>query len=220
MWFAVLAMASCSPCHEAIVRSLAKPGMGQSISKPRAEAMLRQEGRHGASEWAVGWNGNALIHRVDGQSLAVDWAVGSGHEGKSYLLRFGDALFQSPLAWYARRGRWDLSPGYPAGKSIDFLRPVTADCLFCHAGAALPIAGTVNRYAARTPIPEPGIGCPRCHGNSEAHVRDPRRGNIVNPARLPPARERDSVCEQCHLSGVARIPLPGCKRSSQADGTD
>ena len=33
-------------------------------------------------------------------------------------------------------------------------------------------------------------------------------GSIVNPARLPP-RARDSVCEQCHLSGEARIPNPG-----------
>jgi tetratricopeptide (TPR) repeat protein len=30
----------------------------------------------------------------------------------------------------------------------------------------------------------------------------------MNPARLP-ARARDSVCEQCHLAGEARIPNPG-----------
>jgi hypothetical protein len=31
---------------------------------------------------------------------------------------------------------------------------------------------------------------------------------VVNPKKLPFA-ERDSVCEQCHLSGEARIPQPG-----------
>lgn len=208
MWIALLATASCLPCHEAIVGSFAKTGMGQSITKPSAEAVRRQEGRHGESAWSVAWNGKALIHRVDGAAHAVDWAVGSGREGKSYLLQVGDALFQSPLAWYARRGTWDLSPGYAAGKTIDFLRPVTADCLFCHAGESAPVVGSVNRYAAREPIPEPGIGCGRCHGDGAAHARDGRRENIVNPARLA-ARERDSVCEQCHLSGVARIPVPG-----------
>ncbi|MGH7867234.1 MAG: hypothetical protein ACREP9_06265, partial [Candidatus Dormibacteraceae bacterium] len=33
-------------------------------------------------------------------------------------------------------------------------------------------------------------------------------GSIINPAKLPP-RARDSVCEQCHLAGEARIPNPG-----------
>jgi hypothetical protein len=34
------------------------------------------------------------------------------------------------------------------------------------------------------------------------------RESIVNPATLPPA-ERDSVCNQCHLQGAARIPRYG-----------
>ena len=190
------------------MRSFAATGMGQSITKPKAEVRVRQEGRHQSSIWGVAWNGTALIHRVDGESRAVDWAVGSGREGKSYLLRVGDALFQSPLAWYARRGTWDLSPGYAAGKTVDFLRPVTADCLFCHAGEAAPVRGTVNRYAAKDPVPAPAITCARCHGESVSHLQNPRRGNIVNPAALA-NRQRDSVCEQCHLSGAARIPLPG-----------
>jgi hypothetical protein len=138
----------------------------------------------------------------------MDWAVGSGREGKSYLLQVGGALFQSPLSWYSRRGVWDRSPGFAADKTLDFERPVTADCLFCHAGRAAPVAGSVNRYAEADPIPEPAITCARCHGPGEAHVRDARRGNIVNPVKLGPA-QRDSVCEQCHLSGAARIPLPG-----------
>ena len=31
---------------------------------------------------------------------------------------------------------------------------------------------------------------------------------IINPRKLS-FRARDSICEQCHLSGVARIPNPG-----------
>lgn len=208
MYVALLAMASCLPCHEAVVRAFAATGMGQSITKPTAEARQRQEGRHGSTTWMAAWNGSTLIHRAGDESRTVDWAVGSGRAGKSYLVRVGDALFQSPLAWYARRGTWDLSPGYSAGTTIDFLRPITADCLFCHAGTAAPVPGTVNRYAAVEPIPEPAIGCARCHGQGDAHAKAPQPGNIVNPAKLSPTR-RDSVCEQCHLSGAARIPLPG-----------
>jgi len=206
MWIPLLALVSCLPCHEAIVRSFASTAMGKSIARPVAEARPNQAGRHGNDDWAVTSKAGVLTHRAGGKIRTMDWAIGSGHEGKSYLYRVGDALFQSPLAWYTRRGEWDLSPGYAADRTIDFLRPVTADCLFCHSGASKPIAGTVNRYAVEDPIP--AITCTRCHGAGDTHLRDARRGNIVNPARLPDAK-RDSICEQCHLSGVARVPLPG-----------
>ena len=48
------------------------------------------------------------------------------------------------------------------------------------------------------PMPA-GIGCERCHGPGERHVHSGRAGDIVNPARLPPARQLD-VCAQCHES--------------------
>ena len=204
MWIALLAAVSCSPCHDAIVRSFAATGMGRSITAPTAEARPAQSGRHNAQPWSVEWKDGRLTHRVAAESRAVEWAVGSGYEGKSYLHRIGDALFQSPLAWYTRRAAWDLSPGYAAEPAVDFLRPVTNDCLFCHAGASSPLPGTLNRYAS----PPTAIACHRCHGDGAAHARSPRRANIVNPARLDPVR-RDSVCEQCHLSGAARILLPG-----------
>lgn len=201
-------MIGCLPCHEAIVKSFATSGMGRSITRPAAEATLRQSGRFKGTAWVSKWTGTSLVHQAGGESHTMDWAVGSGKEGKSYLFQLGDSLFQSPLAWYARRKSWDLSPGYGDGDSIDFLRPVTADCLFCHAGKPAPIAGTINQYGPGSPLPEPTIGCSRCHGEAEEHARNPQRSNIVNPSRLA-VRQRDSVCEQCHLSGVARIPNPG-----------
>ena len=41
----------------------------------------------------------------------------------------------------------------------------------------------------------------------DAHALRPSKANIVNPARLAPL-ERSSVCEQCHLTGEARVPDP------------
>jgi hypothetical protein len=207
MWVALLAAATCLPCHEEFVRSYAKTGMGRSISKPTAELQLRQEGAHGSARWVASWTGKQLAHAVNDEVRTMDWAVGSGREGKSFLLRLGDALFQSPLSWYARRRAWDLSPGFNRDRRLNFLRPVTADCLSCHAGESVPIAGTLNRYAA-DPLPAPAITCERCHGDASAHIKSPLRANIVNPRRLPPVA-RDSVCEQCHLGGTARVLNPG-----------
>ena len=49
----------------------------------------------------------------------------------------------------------------------------------------------------------------RCHGAPEEHLRRPVPGSIVNPAKLAPAA-RDSICEQCHLTGITqRILNPG-----------
>lgn len=137
----------------------------------------------------------------------MEFAIGSGHQGKSYAWRQGDSLFQSPIAWYREQRKWDLSPGYAEDPSPDFYRPVTAECLFCHAGGVRPVSGTQNRYLD-PPFAPAAISCDRCHGDVTAHLDKPVRETIINPVRLPQI-QRDSVCEACHLSGEARIPNPG-----------
>lgn len=140
-----------------------------------------------------------------GVTKPIAFAIGSGNAGKSFVWRFQDALFQSPLSWYRRKNGLDLSPGYERDPAPGFYRPIEPECLTCHAAAAPAVAGTQNRYTLEG-VPA-SIDCARCHGPGETHAAKPARGNIVNPARLPPTR-RDSVCESCHLGGEARIPNP------------
>jgi Flp pilus assembly protein TadD len=102
---------------------------------------------------------------------------------------------------------WDVAPGYEQAATPDFSRPVTLECLTCHADRPRPIPETLNRYQ-NPPFAQTEIGCERCHGSAEAHLKKPTPGSIVNPAKLPEAA-RDSVCEQCHLAGEIRIPNPG-----------
>jgi hypothetical protein len=197
----------CASCHAEISASFQTTGMGRSVSAPVQEAVPRQEWnlrRRGIQAGSV-WRDGTLEHRVGPQHRAVSLAIGSGAAGKSYLWWAGDALFQSPISWYTELRKWDLSPGYDRDSHPDFFRPITAECLFCHTGGIAPMAGTQNRYASRQIDP---IGCERCHGSGESHMRKASSGNIVNPARLP-AERRDSVCEACHLSGEARIPNRG-----------
>jgi tetratricopeptide (TPR) repeat protein len=84
---------------------------------------------------------------------------------------------------------------------------VTAECLWCHAGKPLPVAKTLNKYQ-QPAFAEEAISCDRCHGPVAEHVNRPSKTNIINPKRLGP-RARDSICEQCHLSGEVRIANPG-----------
>jgi hypothetical protein len=79
--------------------------------------------------------------------------------------------------------------------------------VWCHAGRPLHIAESVNRY--HEPVFEfEAIFCDRCHGPVENHLKKPMAATIVNPRKLPQAL-RQSVCEQCHLGGEARVLNPG-----------
>ncbi|MBC8036966.1 MAG: tetratricopeptide repeat protein [Rhizobiales bacterium] len=137
---------------------------------------------------------NRMWHQVQSEAQPIRYAIGSGRIGRSYLVRKGVHLFQSPVTFYEGPKHWALSPGYEKDEHPDFFRQITPECLFCHTSAR-----------GAEPVP---IGCARCHGDGQAHAANPSEGNIVNPAKLND-RARDSVCEQCHLGGEIRIALPG-----------
>jgi len=141
----------------------------------------------------------------------IDYFVGSGRVGRSYLFSIDNFLYQAPVSYYAASSRWDLSPGYERYDYLYFARPVEPACLRCHASRVLPLAGTQNGFES-VPFLEAGIGCEMCHGEGDEHVRQNGRQAkthaIVNPARLT-SEQRDSICAQCHLSGVARVEKSG-----------
>jgi hypothetical protein len=84
-----------------------------------------------------------------------------------------------------------MSPGYDRADHSGFRRRVPDSCLFCHNGYRSEANGGLAR----------AIDCQRCHGPGEAHAA--RRGPIVNPARLAPAR-RLEVCLRRHLEAASR----------------
>jgi hypothetical protein len=142
---------------------------------------------------------------VNGKRQAT-FFIGSGSRARSILWRSDRFVFQLPIAWYVGHG-WDLSPGYEKRQSLSLARPVQPECLNCHATGVRQVAGTVNGYDW-PPVTEAGIGCERCHGPGAAHASSGGRARIVNPSKLP-AAARDSVCGQCHFTGVERTSLPG-----------
>lgn len=123
-------------------------------------------------------------------------SLGSGSIGKSYIAFIDRFLVQTPRSFFAKTNSFGLSPGFPDAQTY---RPVEEPCLQCHATGVRLVKGTQNQYP-NPPFAEPGIGCERCHGPAEAHA--------VNPAKLSPER-RDNVCEQCHLTGAAKVTRAG-----------
>jgi len=91
-----------------------------------------------------------MTQRIERGGLAaayqIAFAIGSGNRAYGYLVQVGDCLFQSPLAYYSKRRAWDMAPGFENAEAPDFNRPVTLECLLCHAGALRIRIGSLNRY--------------------------------------------------------------------------
>jgi Flp pilus assembly protein TadD len=223
--------AACARCHREIAVDYHSHPMGRSLAPVAAANDRTPAGagpglpiEHKGVTYTIEHRDLLQLHKAtrrdaDGTLIAeveaeVRFVLGSGTRGLSFLIDRDGFLFQSPIAWFEQERRWDISPGY--GEFTvrpNFERTIQPDCLFCHTDHFRPVAGTLNRY--ETPIFKQGhaIGCERCHGPGELHVK--RDGlstesdfTIVNPANLAPAL-RDSVCEQCHLQGSFRFARAG-----------
>src|SRR5262245_30046449 len=177
---------ACTRCHGQIADTYHMHPMGRSLSPVSAATSPEVEFETGRPlfeaqglEYSIEARDGHVIHketrrdtagRIVAQNQAeVQFVFGSGSQGLGYLIERDGFLFQSPITWYARKQRWDLSPGYKQ-TNPHFDRPVESTCLFCHANRVEPIAGTTNRYAS--PIFRGhAIGCERCHGPGELHIQ-------------------------------------------------
>jgi hypothetical protein len=138
----------------------------------------------------------------------LEYFIGSGHRGRTFLYETGGLWFELPINFYTRRSAWDMAPAFDNATHMPAPLPVDPNCLHCHASqvqAALPTAR--NRYAA-APFRQGGIGCSTCHGDPAEHLAQNGHGPILNPVKLTPSR-RDSACIQCHLEGEAVVYRPG-----------
>lgn len=222
--------AACAGCHEEISDNYKTHPMGRSLGaagdpspdRPPIPAKGVSFERNGFT-YEVRQQGEKIVHketRRDGKGrelsdveVVVQYALGSGTRGVSYLFERDGFLFQSPISWYSQEKKWDLAPGY-GRENPHFGRPIDVDCLFCHSNAVEHISGTEYRYTPPT-FRGHAIGCERCHGPGELHAADPGSAEattpdltIVNPSKLEPEL-RDSVCQQCHLLGTGRFLRAG-----------
>ncbi len=192
--------------------SFENPTSGRFYRVYRQDGQLRQE---------------ESLRNAAGQKMAVvdlpaRFLIGSGHYSRSYLVEVDGFLHESPITWYASKQQWSVSPGYDTPHPVGFERPVSVDCLTCHAGRAEATDGSVHRIVFR----EKAIGCENCHGPGSLHqewhrTHQPDAGaddlTIVHPGKLSrPLRE--AICAECHLNGPARVYLRGRKANDYRPG--
>jgi predicted CXXCH cytochrome family protein len=228
---------TCARCHAEIAKTFRQHPMGRSLY-PVATASAtggddgddRPEFSAQGFQYSVDHRGGRVIHKetrrdAQGRIIAqneaeVQFVLGSGRQGLAFLMDRDGFLFESPITWYSRERRWDLSPGYEA-RNAHFDRPIQPDCLFCHANRVEPVEGTINRYQ-RPIFRGHAVGCERCHGPGELHVArsgivDGNDPTIVNPGHLEPSL-REAVCEQCHLLGEQRVVRAGRRNEDYRPG--
>jgi len=222
---------ACAGCHKEIYRTYLQTSMGRSMSQVSPEWLKTQrpsgsvddknnraqfevyarDGKLYQSEYQSGSDGQEVFR--DTHELA--WIIGAGENGFGGLVRRGDYLFQAPLSFYSKAGRWELSPGYEFG-NYGFNRPILPACIACHSGRPNAIPDGNGRFGD-PPFSELAISCENCHGPGLSHLLAAQMGSdthpehdssIVNPALLAPALA-DNICMSCHQTGDVRILKPG-----------
>ncbi len=221
---------ACRECHDTIYEEyFSTHGMGRSLAAIHEAPLIEDYTSPGfqtsdGRRYQVLRNKEHVVHReamfdlqgdtLFDESVVIQFLVGSGQRGRGYLYQRNGRIYQSPISWYTQRKTWDLSPGYPPGQHERFLRRITADCLFCHAGRIRMALRVEDRFADE-PFAEAPIGCERCHGPGGEHVRRRSQGledrSLVAIGKLEPDR-RDAVCWQCHLRAATWIEHPGHSR--------
>ena len=215
---------ACATCHAAIYKSYSSTPMANASGKvpgalsstpPAGEFLHVLSGvryRIFQEQDAFYFEFRKNASSSSGQEIRgrrrIQYYIGSGSHARAYVFETEGFLFQVPVSYYSARRVWDMAPGYENYPNIFLGRRIEEGCLECHASGVRVLEG--GRYD-QVPFTEGAVGCERCHGPGKTHiarmmdrVRDGPT-QIIDPVSLP-ARRRDSICAQCHLSGEARIP--------------
>lgn len=223
---------ACAGCHQKIYQNYIHTAMGRSMALARSSAQVeetaanqsvfsaklnrhfevsRQETALYQSEYELDAGGRKVFQTTH----KLEYVIGSGVNGCTYLVRRGDYLFQAPLSYYSRKKNWDLSPGYEFA-DYGFNRPIAAACVACHSGRPQAVRDRDGMFGD-PPFRELAIGCENCHGPGSLHAGErvksaSRRAgmdrSIVNPGKLP-ARLAEDICMNCHQGSDTRVLQPG-----------
>ncbi len=177
--------AACASCHREIFDRWQKSRMANVVRDPRAhpDAIIPDLGKPDPL---------VTFTRDD-----IAFVYGSRWKQR-YFKRVGDDFFPLPVQWDVTHHLWRRyfvpntadwwAPLYPPD---NMQRPTGPLCDGCH---------SVNYDIATKAVTEWNVGCERCHGPGSAHIAQPTRATIINPARLDAVAANDT-CIQCHSQG-------------------
>ncbi|HZR73986.1 c-type cytochrome [Bradyrhizobium sp.] len=185
---------ACKGCHEEVYARWIKTRMANVVRDPREHP--------DAITPDISQPNPVYNFTIDDVSL-----VYGSRWKQRYFKKVGDDYFPLPVQWDVAHKMWRkyFVPNgadwwavlYPPD---NFQRPTGPLCDGCH---------SVNYDIKAKTVTEWNVGCERCHGPGEAHVKKPVRETIENPGRFDYVHASDT-CIQCHSQGQPKgNPIEG-----------
>ncbi len=208
--------AVCGKCHQEILRKYLETPMANAsgLASDRIFTGGFHHAPSGVDYKVSDQNGSLQLNysRPGDPGLQgshkLDYFLGSGHLGITYLYSVNGYFLESPVAYYAGSNGYDMKPGLADFKTMPAALPMTRGCMRCHMSDVQPEdPGTRNHFKG-LPFLHGGVTCESCHGDTALHVSSSGKAAVINPIKLDPER-RDSVCISCHLEGDTRIEHAG-----------
>ncbi|MFI5059653.1 MAG: cytochrome c3 family protein [Candidatus Acidiferrales bacterium] len=172
---------ACRKCHEPIYEHWKKTPMANVVRDPRdhPEAIIPNLATN-------------TVAKFTKEQVAL--VYGSLWKQR-YFTKIGDDYFPLSAQWDVTHHVWrpyfvangtDWWVGFYPPDNMQ--RPTGPTCDGCH---------SVDYNIHTKQVVEWNVGCERCHGPGSEHVEHPKRGNILNPARMDYVEANDT-CIQCH----------------------
>src|SRR3984957_3102986 len=147
---------ACAKCPSDLSASYSQTARARA-SGPAIDQLTPADFTHAASgvHYRVYAENNAAMlafDRPDDPAMhgtrRLQYFIGSGHRGRTYLFSLDGFFFESPINWYAQKKVWDTAPAFGDAKFMPMNLPAYPGCLNCHTSASrAPIIGTEKKYA-------------------------------------------------------------------------
>jgi hypothetical protein len=169
-----IADSACSHCHREIFNTYLSTPMANASGLARDKLIPGSYvlSSSGMKFDMVNSGGKASLNfqnqrnGVNG-TLPLNYFLGSGHLGTTYLYSVDGFLFETPIAWYSDLHGYDMKPGLADMKAAPPALPMLSSCLRCHMSdvqASEP--GTLKPLPGCVPFLHTGITCEACHGDA------------------------------------------------------
>jgi hypothetical protein len=160
-------------------------------------------------------------------SRPLDWVIGAGVLGRTFLYQMDDHWYQSLATFYTNHATLDITTGLTRAPDPHLAtalgQPLSPDdtrrCFSCHTVHSTTSNGFDPLHA------EAGLGCEACHGPGAEHATlmtastksaPASAPHIFNPAKLSPVDSND-FCGACHRTFAdATLSMASAQASSTA----
>ncbi len=207
----------CVTCHADVSGTSSTPGtaMARAASRMGSSPGLTEH-NFAAGELKYFLHNNLDVPELtvsrgnDTASQKLDWVMGSGELGETFIYQREGRWYQSRLSVYQLSPTLDVTTGLKIPAKVDASydlssalgKALTTDeirhCFSCHTVHATSSKGFNPAHA------EAGLGCEACHGPGAEHANTASAKSIAsagksifNPAKLTPADSID-FCGACH----------------------